>query len=125
MILITISRMIPLRKALSMSKSHWLTRLALGTTISLIATGALALGSGAATSHGATGVIHAGGAENEYADVLSQIGGKYISVSSILNNPNTDPHTYEASTSVARAVSQAQLVVQNGVGYDRFMNTIE
>ena len=40
--------------------------------------------------------------ENEYADVLSQIGGKYVRVSSILNNPNTDPHTYEASPSVAR-----------------------
>ena len=72
-----------------------------------------------------TGVISAVGAENEYANVLSQIGGQYVSVSSILNNPNTDPHTYEASPSVAQAVSQAQLIVQNGVGYDSFMNNIE
>jgi zinc/manganese transport system substrate-binding protein len=48
-----------------------------------------------------------------------------VSVSSILNNPNTDPHTYEASPSVAQAVGQAQLIVQNGVGYDTFMNNIE
>ena len=65
------------------------------------------------------------GAENEYADVLSQVGGKYVQVSAIMSNPNTDPHTFEASASVARVVSAAQLVVQNGVGYDGFMNTIE
>jgi zinc/manganese transport system substrate-binding protein len=70
-------------------------------------------------------VIIAVGAENEYANVLSQIGGKYVAVSSILNNPNTDPHTFEASTSVAKEVSKALLVVQNGVGYDGFMNKIE
>lgn len=71
------------------------------------------------------GVIAAVGAENEYADVLSQIGGKYVQVSSVLNNPNTDPHTFESSPSVAAEVSSAQLIVQNGVGYDSFMNKIE
>ena len=71
------------------------------------------------------GVINAIGTENEYANVMSQIGGSYVHVSSILNNPNTDPHTYEASPSVAQEVSAAQLIVQNGVGYDNFMNTIE
>jgi zinc/manganese transport system substrate-binding protein len=69
--------------------------------------------------------ITAIGAENEYADVISQIGGKYVNVSAIMSNPNTDPHTFEASPAVAREVSAAQLVVQNGVGYDTFMNTIE
>ncbi len=71
------------------------------------------------------GMISAIGAENEYANVLSQIGGKYVAVSSILNNPNTDPHTFEASPSVAEEVSGAQLIVQNGVGYDSFMSKIE
>jgi zinc/manganese transport system substrate-binding protein len=70
-------------------------------------------------------VIKAIGAENEYADVLRQIGGQYVHVSSILNNPNTDPHTYESSPSVAQQVSAAQLIVQNGVGYDTFMSKIE
>src|SRR5580693_2909338 len=72
-----------------------------------------------------SGVIVAVGAENEYASVLAQIGGKYVSVSSILDNPNTDPHTFEASTSVAEEVSHAELIVQNGVGYDAFMNDME
>jgi zinc/manganese transport system substrate-binding protein len=70
-------------------------------------------------------VIRAVGAENEYANVLQQIGGNYVSVSSILDNPNTDPHTFEASTSVAQEVSNATLIVQNVVGYDTFMNQIE
>jgi zinc/manganese transport system substrate-binding protein len=73
----------------------------------------------------APGVIDAVGAENMYADVLAQIGGRYVHVSSVLNNPNTDPHTFESSPSVAREVSAAELVVQNGVGYDDFMGRVE
>jgi zinc/manganese transport system substrate-binding protein len=71
------------------------------------------------------GAIVAVGAENEYANVIQQVGGKYVQASAIMSNPNTDPHTFEASASVAREVSAAQLVVQNGVGYDGFMTTIE
>src|ERR1700691_958662 len=82
-------------------------------------------GPGASAGTAKSGVINAVGAENEYANVLSQIGGKYVKVSSILNNPNTDPHTFEASPTVAEKVSDAELIVQNGVGYDSFMNDIE
>ena len=71
------------------------------------------------------GTIAAVGAENEYANVISQIGGKYVTVKAIESNPNTDPHSFEASPSVAEEVSAAQLVVQNGVGYDTYMNKIE
>jgi zinc/manganese transport system substrate-binding protein len=79
----------------------------------------------ASSSDSGGGTIVAVGAENEYANVITQVGGKYVQVSAIMSNPNTDPHTFEASASVARVVSAAQLVVQNGVGYDTFMNTIE
>jgi zinc/manganese transport system substrate-binding protein len=64
-------------------------------------------------------------AENEYADVLSQIGGQYVEVTGVMSNPNTDPHSFEASPHVAEEVAAAQLVVQNGLGYDTFMNRIE
>jgi zinc/manganese transport system substrate-binding protein len=89
--------------------------------------GGLAVGcssSSAATSSDG-GKIVAVGAENEYADVIQQVGGQYVQASAIMSNPNTDPHTFEASASVGRLVNAAQLVVQNGVGYDTFMNTIE
>ncbi|MGH9122874.1 MAG: metal ABC transporter solute-binding protein, Zn/Mn family [Acidimicrobiales bacterium] len=90
--------------------------------ITLCAFGLAGCGS---SSPAATGVFNAIGAENEYANVISQIGGQYVHVSSILNNPNTDPHTFESSPSVANEVTAAELVVQNGMGYDDFMNKIE
>src|SRR5580704_5507819 len=93
------------------------------------ATALLATACSSATAAGNTGSgtdsIQAIGAENEYANVISQIGGKYVAVTAIMSNPNTDPHTFEASPSVAQAVSSARLVVQNGLGYDTYMNKIE
>jgi zinc/manganese transport system substrate-binding protein len=74
---------------------------------------------------GSGGAIVAVGAENEYANVISQIGGRYVKTSAIMSNPNTDPHTFEASPEVAQTVSQAKIVVQNGLGYDDFMSKIE
>jgi len=62
------------------------------------------------------GAIIAIGAENEYADVIQQVGGKYVQASAIMSNPNTDPHTFEASASTGRLVNAARLVVQNGLG---------
>ena len=70
-------------------------------------------------------VIQVVAAENEYGDVAAQVGGMYVRVRSIESNPNTDPHSFEVSTGVARAVSSAQVVVQNGIGYDGFMSKVE
>jgi zinc/manganese transport system substrate-binding protein len=77
------------------------------------------------TATATTGTVVAVGAENEYADVISQIGGKYVHVTAVESNPNTDPHSFEASASVNEVVSAAELVVQNGNGYDTFMSNIE
>jgi zinc/manganese transport system substrate-binding protein len=73
----------------------------------------------------AGGRILAVGAENQYANVIAQVGGRYVSTLAIESNPNTDPHTFEASPSVAETVAAAGLVVQNGVGYDTFIERIE
>jgi len=94
-------------------------------TVAALALAAAGCGSSGASTSSSSGVINAIGAENEYASVLAQIGGKYVHVSSILNNPNTDPHTFESSPQVASEVSAAQLIVQNGVGYDSWINKIE
>ncbi len=72
----------------------------------------------------AAGVIKAVGAENEYADVISQIGGKYVEVSAIESDPNTDPHSFEVSPAVAAQISAAEIVVKNGVGYDSWADKI-
>jgi zinc/manganese transport system substrate-binding protein len=94
----------------------------------LVAAGVAGCGGGgqSATAGGVAGAtISAVGAENQYANVIEQIGGKYVKVSAIESNPNTDPHTFEASPSVAQEVSAASLIVENGVGYDTFMEKIE
>ncbi len=99
-----------------------------GVALSALAVGAWCLlPSPASIANAATSptVIKAVGAENEYANVISQIGGRYVSVQAIESNPNTDPHTFEASPSVAREIAGADLVVQNGLGYDSYMNKIE
>ncbi len=57
-------------------------------------------------------------AENFYGDVAKQIGGSNVAVTSILSNPDQDPHLFEASASVARNLSAARLVIYNGIGYD-------
>jgi zinc/manganese transport system substrate-binding protein len=111
-----------LEGALPMPPRRGVTLAALAVCTGLLAA---ACSSASAGSAGSGGTIVAVGAENEYANVISQIGGKYVQVSAIESNPNTDPHTFEASPSVAREVSAAQLVVQNGIGYDTYMNKIE
>jgi zinc/manganese transport system substrate-binding protein len=84
-----------------------------------------ACGSGSTISVSSSGVVSVVAAENQYGNVAEQIGGRYVSVVSVESNPNTDPHTYEVSPSVAGEISRAGLVIQNGVGYDSFMNKIE
>ena len=64
-------------------------------------------------------------AENVYGDVVSQIGGSHVSVSSVLSDPNADPHLFEPGTRNGLAVARAELVVQNGLGYDAFMERLE
>ncbi len=85
----------------------------------------LAAACGTQSGSAGSGTIQAVGAENEYANVLSQIGGRYVQVTAIMSDPNTDPHTFEASPTVAQEVGRAQLVVQNGLGYDGFMTQVE
>jgi zinc/manganese transport system substrate-binding protein len=64
------------------------------------------------------------GAENFYADLLAQIGGDRVTVSSILNDPNADPHEFEASAETAKLVADARLVIVNDLGYDDFMQKL-
>jgi zinc/manganese transport system substrate-binding protein len=64
-------------------------------------------------------------AENVYGNIASQIGGRHVSVASILTNPNADPHLFEPNTATGLAVAKAKVVIQNGLGYDAFMTKLE
>lgn len=82
-------------------------------------------GCGTARTDASSNAVSVVGAENQYANVLSQIGGQFVHVSAIMTNPNTDPHVFETSPKQAKVISSARLVVQNGLGYDEFMNKLE
>jgi zinc/manganese transport system substrate-binding protein len=63
-------------------------------------------------------------AENFYGDVVQQLGGDRVDVTSILSNPDQDPHLFEASPKTARALQHASLVVYNGADYDPWMTKL-
>jgi len=64
-------------------------------------------------------------AENVYGDIAAQIAGPRARVTSILSDPNADPHLFEPGTRNGLAVAEAKLVIQNGLGYDAFMTRLE
>jgi zinc/manganese transport system substrate-binding protein len=65
------------------------------------------------------------GAGNEYADVISRVGGRYVRASAIPGNPDTGPHTSEAGPAVARTMGTAKLMVRNGVGCGDWATAVE
>lgn len=89
-----------------------------------VATVLVTAGCGSNGSRGG-GALRVVAAENVYGDLVRQIGGAHVEVTSILSDPNADPHLFEPGTRNALAVSQASLVIQNGVGYDAFMSRLE
>jgi zinc/manganese transport system substrate-binding protein len=78
----------------------------------------------ASTSVALAGPINIVAAENFYGDIAKQIGGPNVTVTSILSNPDQDPHLFEVSPSVARDVSAASIVVYNGIDYDPWMERL-
>jgi zinc/manganese transport system substrate-binding protein len=60
-------------------------------------------------------------AENFYGDVSKQIGGDHVEVTSILTNPDQDPHLFTANVDTAKAVADAQIVIYSGIDYDPWM----
>jgi zinc/manganese transport system substrate-binding protein len=63
-------------------------------------------------------------AENFYADVAQQIGGDQVSVTSIMSNPDQDPHLFETSPGVVRQIAGADIVIYNGADYDPWMDKL-
>ena len=57
-------------------------------------------------------------AENFWGSIASQLGGSKVAVDSIIVNPNTDPHSYEATASDGAAIARSRMAIVNGIGYD-------
>ncbi|GLS20079.1 ABC transporter substrate-binding protein [Labrys miyagiensis] len=84
----------------------------------------LALGSVLAGPALAADKVKIVAAENFYGDLATQIGGDHVDVTSILSNPDDDPHLFESSPSTAKALSSAGIVVYNGADYDPWMDKL-
>ncbi len=82
---------------------------------------AVLAGCGTAHAPVTPGVVKVVAGENFWGNIAGQIGGRHVQVTSILSNPNTDPHEYEADVASALAVAEARLVIANGAGYDDFL----
>lgn len=63
-------------------------------------------------------------AENFYGDIARQIGGDRVSVVSIMNNPDQDPHLFETTPGIVRQIAGAQIVILNGANYDSWMDKL-
>ncbi len=82
----------------------------------VLAAGLASCGAPAGGSPSGTLQVIAG--ENFWGSLAAQLGGTHVSVTSIVTNPNTDPHEYESSAVDARAFATADYVILNGAGYD-------
>jgi zinc/manganese transport system substrate-binding protein len=80
------------------------------------------VGCGGGTASGKLAVV---ASTNVYGDIARQIGGSHVSVTSVLTDPNADPHLFEPGTANGLAVAQARVVIQNGLDYDSFMSRLE
>ena len=63
-------------------------------------------------------------AENFWGSIVTQLGGSQVTVSSIVSDPNADPHDYQSSASSARSFAQANYVILNGAGYDSWAQSL-
>jgi zinc/manganese transport system substrate-binding protein len=75
-------------------------------------------------SSASTATIPVVASTNVYGDIAKQIGGDKVEVTSIVTNPEQDPHSYEANTQNQLALSKAKVVIENGGGYDDFVDTM-
>jgi zinc/manganese transport system substrate-binding protein len=69
-------------------------------------------------------LINVVAAENFWGNIASQLGGSAVSVTSLITNPNADPHLFETNAADAAKLAQAQVIIENGVGYDGWMSSL-
>lgn len=95
----------------------------LGMAAPLLAACGPSTGASTVSAH-QPGAIRVVAGESVWGNIAVQIGGRHAAVSSIVTDPNTDPHAYESDPVDAIAVSRAGLVIENGAGYDAFLNKV-
>jgi zinc/manganese transport system substrate-binding protein len=64
------------------------------------------------------GLVHIVASTNVYGDIAEQLGGDLVDVTSIIDDPSQDPHSFEGTARIQLALSKADIVIENGGGYD-------
>jgi zinc/manganese transport system substrate-binding protein len=98
-----------------------------GAVLAAAALVTAACSTGSATKAGksaAFGLIRVVASTSAWGSLAAQVGGGLVEVTSIVANPDIDPHEYEPTADDARTISTAQYVVFNGVGYDEWARNI-
>ena len=92
--------------------------------LSIATIGTLALAGCAPSVQADDGRLRVVASTNVYGSIAESIGGDLVSVTSIITSAAQDPHSYEASAQDQLAISKADLVIENGGGYDPFIDTL-
>ncbi len=103
-------------------RSGRLLSVVVGACLVGAALSACSASSSAGTS--ATARISVVASTDVYGDIVSQIAGEAVDTTSIISDPNQDPHSYQANTKTQLELSKATIVVENGGGYDDFVDTM-
>jgi zinc/manganese transport system substrate-binding protein len=97
-------------------------RLALLTSASLALLAGCGSSSGSADAKSAPARVAVVASTNVWGDIARRIGGDRVDVTSVISDPDQDPHSYEADPQNQLALSKAKVVVENGGGYDDFVD---
>lgn len=117
--------MAPTPRPVHRARSRFRSRRAITAAVGLTAAAALTLAGCSTTSDAADdGRVTVVASTNVWAAVASEVAGEHADVTSIISEPSADPHSYEASPRDAAAITDADLVVYNGGGYDEFVDDI-
>ncbi|UVY85050.1 zinc ABC transporter substrate-binding protein [Brachybacterium sp. NBEC-018] len=111
-----------------MNRRTLLVSTSIAAALTLAGCGAGATAGTGSASDGASGASDGGGglavvaSTDVWGDVAASVGGEHVQVTSLITDPEADPHEYEASTRNQLAVSKAAVVIANGGGYDDFID---
>ncbi|MFJ4355450.1 metal ABC transporter solute-binding protein, Zn/Mn family [Streptomyces massasporeus] len=97
-------------------------RLALLTSASLALLAGCGSSSDSADAKSAPARVAVVASTNVYGDIARRIGGDPVDVTSVISDPDQDPHSYEANPQNQLALSKAKVVIENGGGYDDFVD---
>ena len=95
-----------------------------GAALMAALTCSVVVSAASAESTRTTGALRVVAAENMWGSIAAQLGGNRVQVTSVITNPATDPHDYEPTAVDARTLAGAQMVIENGIGYDSWASKL-